>query len=75
MMMLAFVVLAQFTMIFDFAVLIFMLWALALGESLLVKSWCSLLLPVTRSLSSAKQRLQTGLPLMEMKVAWSRRVS
>ncbi len=75
MMMLLVVSLMLLTMTLDFSVLISMAYAPALSTSFLVSSCSSWLLPAKRSISSANLRLHIALPLMEMDVWWSWRVS
>jgi len=62
------------TMTLDFSVLTSIPYALALVTNLSVSSCSSLLLPPIKSMSSAKRRLQIGLPLMVMEVWGSWRV-
>ena len=59
----------------DFSVLASMPYAVARASSLLVRSCSSVFVPPIKSMSSAKWRLQTCLPLMEMEVWWFSRVS
>ena len=70
-MMLTLALFVLFTITLDFTVLISIPYALAVAMSLLVSSCSSLLLPAMRSISSAKHKLQIGLPPMEIVVVWS----
>ncbi|KAH3893382.1 hypothetical protein DPMN_017529 [Dreissena polymorpha] len=65
------VMIVLFTIIFYFSVVTYIPYAPALLDSVLVKSWCSLLVPSVRSMSSANYKLEIGLPPMEIKVRWS----
>ena len=68
MVILALMLLVLFTMVMDFSVLTSIPYALALLSSLSVRACSSVLLPPIRSMSSAKRRLQIGLPPIEMEV-------
>ena len=70
-MMLTLALFVLFTITSDFAVLISIPYALGVATSLLVSSCSTLLLLTMRSMLSAKHKLQTGLPPMEIVVVWS----